>query len=111
MAAIAKPQRWYEPAISPGDEDAKVDEALLESFPASDAPPWTLGVSHPRVSDVLDVSRPPSREGFGWAVLQWVEAAGVVLVAVLMMIALGTAVVLVVRLIVEAVSWLIGRIW
>jgi hypothetical protein len=29
-------------------EDSEIDQILADSFPASDAPPWTLGVTAPR---------------------------------------------------------------
>ena len=96
---------------TPAEDDARVDEALLESFLASDAPPWTLGVSHPNATVTLDVSRPPSRDGFWKYILDWCEAALLVPLVVLATVGVGIALVFVVRLIVEGVSWVTGRIW
>ena len=44
-----RPQRDAEPhdenAKNEGTEEGEIDQALADSFPASDAPPWTLGVA------------------------------------------------------------------
>ncbi len=70
MPAIAKRQNLvYTPSVP--DEEAQINHVFEGSFPASDAPPWTLGVSHPSVSDVVDVSRPPSRERVRKILLEW----------------------------------------
>jgi hypothetical protein len=44
VPAIATQQELDVRSAAWSDDDAKVDEALLGSFPASDSPPWTLGV-------------------------------------------------------------------
>ncbi len=53
------------------DETAKaeeaIDEVLVESFPASDAPPWTLGLERHSayVADADEAEESPSKRGPG----------------------------------------------
>ena len=38
-------ERQDEYAKNAGTDESDIDQALADSFPASDAPPWTLGVA------------------------------------------------------------------
>ena len=40
-----------------GTEEGEIDQILADSFPASDSPPWTLGVTSARPNSV------PKRKG------------------------------------------------
>jgi hypothetical protein len=42
-------------------QEREIDRVLADSFPASDSPPWTLGVSHDPANDSakVDASAPP----------------------------------------------------
>jgi hypothetical protein len=50
------PNRPDETSRNAGAEEGEIDQILADSFPASDAPPWTLGVAPAPSAD----SRPKS---------------------------------------------------
>jgi hypothetical protein len=46
MVASIEQDRPVSSAAAPASKsDDAIDQALADSFPASDAPPWTLGIS------------------------------------------------------------------
>ena len=106
-----------------------VDAVLEGSFPASDPPSWTLGITRPRPQrpanlqavvpdasrtaltkkDVMDLSRPATGRGtFVRAAMSWAGAVGIALIAPVIVLLIGLPVVLAVRGIVTAVNWLLA---
>ena len=112
-----------------------LDQVLADSFPASDPPPWTLGVVGPEPDrrtlsadrrdgdgaksdhreagriDVLDVSLPRDPAGpFLRALASLAGAAGIALLVPFVIILVGLPIALVVRGVVEAIGWLLARL-
>lgn len=115
------------------ENERAVDQTLADSFPASDPPPWTLGIAHPyseaqafpRVplssADAVRDEGPQPRGGANGVVIvqggsrsqrtmiQWLAtlagAMGVALLVPIAILIVGLPVVLVVRGVVEAVEW------
>lgn len=103
-----------------------VDSALADSFPASDPPSWTPGIARPQPSRSADESTDTSvrhgsdvsvtedvivsrREGGRTFLQNLLSLAGAVGIALLVPVAIllvGLPIALVVRGIVEAISWL-----
>ena len=108
--------------------ERRIDSALAGSFPASDPPPWTFGITRPHpehqladdravVPDddrstiakhgVIDVSR-SSGDGstFFRTLMSWAGAAGIALLVPFIMLLIGGPIVLGVYAVAAAVSWL-----
>jgi hypothetical protein len=110
-----------------------LDSTLADSFPASDPPSWTLGITRPqperhatndrtvaphdsrvaRVSeDVIDLSRPATGGGmFVKGLVSLTAAAGIALLVPLVILLIGTPIALAGRGVVAAASWVLALIF
>ena len=110
-----------------------VDSVLADSFPASDPPPWTLGITHPQPerqttnaeaaapdagravpvkADVVDASRPSAgSRTFLQGLASLAGAAGIALLVPFVILVIGMPIALAVGGVVDAASWLTGLIF
>ena len=84
------------------NRELTVDEALAESFPASDPPSWTPGMARPG-----PVRRTGERT-FIDGVTSFAAASGLVLLVPFVVLLVGVPIALVVRGLLEAFRWLLG---
>ena len=110
-----------------------VDSVLADSFPASDPPSWTLGITrpHPELQatsgetvvpddspaafvreNVIDVSR-PATDGrtFLDGLVSLTGAVGIALLVPFVILLIGVPIALAVRGVIEAASWLVALIF
>ena len=111
-----------------------VDIVLADSFPASDPPSWTLGITRPQPEtlrrpgdetaapddsrgalareDVIDVSRPVTNgRNFLKSLVSLAGAAGIALLVPFVILLIGMPIALAVRGFAEAASWLLALIF
>ena len=102
------------------ETERTMDQVLADSFPASDPPPWTLGVALPHparhgIAGTLSTSgdlahdgsrrsRPKRTLGQGFRSLA--GAIGIALLFPVAILIVGVPIALAVRLVAEAVAWL-----
>jgi hypothetical protein len=82
------------------DGERALDQTLADSFPASDPPPWTLGVAH----------RDSKPDAIARQLATLAGAIGVALLVPVAILVVGLPVVLFVRGILEAVTWLMTSV-
>jgi hypothetical protein len=110
-----------------------LDSVLADSFPASDPPSWTLGITRPQPQhqatddeivaphdsrvvlvseDVIDVSRPATNGGtFAKGLVSLAAAAGIALLVPLVIVLIGTPIALAIRGVVAAASWVLTLVF
>lgn len=90
-------------------QEAALDEALAESFPASDPPSWNPGMARPVPVPSRTAAGPPASDAsgrtFGQMVTSLAAVAGLALLVPAVVLLVGTPVALVVRAALELVEW------
>ena len=92
------------------EREVAVDEALAESFPASDPPAWNPGMARPvPARRPREPTGPPTADGSARTLVQMLTSlagvAGVALLVPVAILLIGTPVVLVIRGALELAQW------